>query len=66
MKIHPVGAELFHADGRRDRLTNRRTDMTTLVAAFRNFASAPKRNESLMGPLRYAFLCLILSLAYFV
>jgi len=34
MKIRPVGAELFHAD--------RRTDMTKLIIAFRNFANAPK------------------------
>jgi hypothetical protein len=33
MKISPVGAELFHADGR--------TDMTKLTVAFRNFANAP-------------------------
>ena len=35
MKIRPVGAELFHADGQ--------TDITKLIA-FRNFAKAP--NES--------------------
>jgi hypothetical protein len=37
IKFHesrPVGAELFHADGR--------TDMTKLIVAFRNFANAPK------------------------
>jgi len=34
MKIRPVGAELFHADGR--------TDMTMLIVAFREFANAPK------------------------
>ena len=34
MKINPVGAELFHADGR--------TDMTKLIVAFCNFANAPK------------------------
>jgi len=32
MKIHPVGAELFHA--------GRRTGMTKLTVAFRNFANA--------------------------
>jgi hypothetical protein len=37
MKIRPVEAELFHAD--------RRTDMTKLIVAFRNFANAPK-NET--------------------
>jgi hypothetical protein len=35
MKIHPVGAELFHVV--------RRTDMSKLIVAFRNFANAPKR-----------------------
>ena len=34
MKIRPVGAELFHADGR--------TNMTKLIMAFRNFANAAK------------------------
>jgi len=33
MKIRPMGTE-FHVD--------RRTDMTKLVVAFRNFANAPK------------------------
>jgi len=34
MKIRPVGAELFHADGQ--------TDMINLIEAFRNFANVPK------------------------
>jgi hypothetical protein len=38
MKIRPVGGELFHADGR----TDRQTDMTKLIVAFRNFVNAPK------------------------
>jgi hypothetical protein len=37
MKIRPVGAEFFHADGQ--------TDMTKLLVASRNFANAPE-NES--------------------
>jgi hypothetical protein len=37
MKIRPVGAELFHADGQK----NTQLDMTKLVT-FRNFAKAPK------------------------
>jgi len=36
MKIHPVGAELFHADRRTD------GDVTKLTAAFRTLANAPK------------------------
>jgi hypothetical protein len=38
MKIRPVGAELFHADGQ----TDRQTDMTNLIVALHNFANAPK------------------------
>jgi hypothetical protein len=38
MKIRPVGAELFHADGQ--------TDTTDLTVAFPNFANAPKSRIS--------------------
>jgi len=38
MKIHPVGAELFHVGG----WTDRQTDMTKLIIPFRSFAKAPK------------------------
>jgi len=41
MKILPVGAELFHVDGR----TDGRTAMTELTVVFYNFAKAPK-NQS--------------------
>jgi len=41
MKIRPVGAELFHVDGRSDR----QTDITKLTVAFRNFANTPKMNK---------------------
>jgi hypothetical protein len=37
MKIRPVGAELFHADGQMDR--------KNLTFAFRNFANAPKKGS---------------------
>jgi len=36
MKIRPVGAEVFHE-------TDGQIDMTKLIAAFRNFANAPKK-----------------------
>ena len=42
MKILLVGAELFHADKQVDGQTDRQTDMTKLIVAFRNFANAPK------------------------
>jgi hypothetical protein len=35
MKSRPVGAELFHTDGR--------TDMAKLIVAFRNFVNAPEK-----------------------
>jgi len=35
IKVHPVGSELFNADGR--------ADMTKLIVAFRDFASAPNK-----------------------
>ena len=38
MKIRPVGAELCHANRRRDGKTDKLTDMTMLIAAFYNFA----------------------------
>ena len=41
MKIRPVEAELFHAEGRRDN----QTDMTKLTVAFRKFMKAPKKKE---------------------
>jgi len=37
MKIRPVEAKLFHADGR--------TDMIKLIMVFRKFAKAPKKNQ---------------------
>jgi hypothetical protein len=37
MQIGPVRAELFRADGR--------TDVMKLIAAFRNFANAPKNSR---------------------
>jgi hypothetical protein len=44
MKIGPVGAELFRADGR--------TDMTKLIVAFGNFANAPKSATPRMNHLK--------------
>ena len=38
MNIRPVGAELFNADVR----TERQTELTKLMGAFRKFANAPK------------------------
>jgi len=37
IKIHPVGVELFHADGKRDK--------TKLTVAFCNFANVPKNRK---------------------
>jgi hypothetical protein len=46
MKIRKVGAELFHAGGRADGRTDRQTHMTKLTVVFRNFANAPKNNNT--------------------
>jgi Fe-S-cluster formation regulator IscX/YfhJ len=44
-EIRPVGAELFHEGGQADRETDRQTDMTKLIVAFRNFENAPKNTN---------------------
>ena len=38
MKILQVGTQLFHVD--------RRTDMTKLIVAFRNFANGPSKTDA--------------------
>jgi hypothetical protein len=48
MKTRPLGAELFHIDGR----TDRQTDMVNLIVAFLNFLTRLKTyNDALL--LRY-------------
>jgi hypothetical protein len=50
MKIRPVEAEFFDADGRTDRQTrqtDRQTDMTKLMVIFRNFVNAPNMETKL-------------------
>jgi hypothetical protein len=42
MKIRPVGAEMFHVDGRTVRKTDRWADRTKFIVTFRNFAKAPE------------------------
>ena len=50
MNIRPVGAELFHADGRTGGRADEKTDgllnITKLIATFRNFANATKNEWS--------------------
>jgi len=60
MKIRPVGSELFHADG----LTDRQTDMTKLIVAFRNFANASKNGNYIIYC--YMLFSTALHLMYFV
>ena len=40
IKIHPVGAELFHVDGQTDGRTDRH--MMKLIVAFHNFLNVPR------------------------
>jgi hypothetical protein len=42
IKIRPVGAEMFHADRQTDGRTDRQTDVTKLIVAFRYSANTPK------------------------
>jgi len=42
MKILPVVAELFHADGGTVGRTERQTDMTKIIVAFCNSENAPE------------------------
>ena len=43
MKIRLGEADLFHADGQKDKLnTDRHTEVTKLILAFRSFAISPK------------------------
>jgi hypothetical protein len=50
MKIRPVGAELFHAEGQMDRRTDGRTaDMMKLRVVFCNFENAPKKYNKIIG-----------------
>jgi hypothetical protein len=53
MKIRPVGAELFHADGRMEG----QTDMTNLIVAFRNLANRLKELTFDPARLRKVFSC---------
>jgi len=40
-----VGSEMFHTDGRMVRKTDRQTDTTKVIVAFRNFADTPRKGE---------------------
>jgi len=46
MKILLVETELFRADGQIDRQTDRQTEKTKLIGAFRNFEKAPTNEGS--------------------
>jgi hypothetical protein len=40
--VRPVGDELIHADGQMDGRTDRQTDMTKLIGAFREYENASR------------------------
>ena len=45
MKIRPVRAELFHADGRTNGQADRQAYTAKLIVAFRNFENMPKNKN---------------------
>jgi len=47
MKIRPAEADLFHADGRTRRRTDRQTGITELIVAFRSCANAPENRPEI-------------------
>jgi hypothetical protein len=47
MKIRPVVAKMFHADGEADKWRDGQTCLTNLIVSLRNFAKASKINECL-------------------
>jgi hypothetical protein len=68
MKIHPVGAKLFLADGRMDRRADGRmdrwTDVMKLIVGFHNFVNVPKNSTSnldLKPPILHADLDLVIA-----
>ena len=56
MKINPVGAELFYADGE----TDGRRYITKLIVPFHNFANVAKKDKRYVGRERIAPHILIL------
>jgi hypothetical protein len=46
MKIHQVGTELFHEDGRTDKQTDRETEMAKLILTTLYFATVPIKHVS--------------------
>ena len=48
MKIRPLRAKLFHADGRMDGRIDRQTDLTKLVVFFRNFENEIKSRHPML------------------
>jgi len=53
LKIRPVGAELFHADGQ----TDGRENITKLVVAFHTFSKTPKTSMRCAHTLVENFVC---------
>jgi hypothetical protein len=49
MKIHPVGAELFHPDRRTEGRPRIQMHMTELIVAFHNFANSSE-NSTIFFP----------------
>jgi hypothetical protein len=63
MKIRPVGAELFHADGQTHRQTDRQTELTKLIVTFHNFAKAPRNEHIVLDIALGSYICITLDIA---
>ena len=57
MKIHPTGAELFHADGQ----MYAQTDMMKLTVTSHNFVNVPKKTFTTADKQYFFFFCFVLN-----
>jgi hypothetical protein len=57
MNIRPMGAELYHADGRTDGLK----DITMLIVAFRSFMGAPNNILKTYGRVELKLVSMLIS-----
>ena len=57
MNVRPVGVASFHSHRGIDGWTDRKTNVTKIIVAFRNFAKAPKKCTSKIVSKRLSVTC---------